>query len=168
MTVKTTPVETTIDTLVIVGAIQQATESVFSMMLDLPVKIQPHQTVPQPDPVDGVVALLGFTGPWAGTGVLFCDELFACRIGSAMLMTEVTEINGDVLDGLGEVANMVLGNFKESLESHTGPLGLSVPTVVYRKNFSTRTAIKSDWTLVPFTSRDQGRFEVRVCMQLRH
>lgn len=159
------PVETAIDTSVIVGAIQQATERVFSMMLGLEVEVQPHQTVPQPDPVDGVVALLGFTGPWAGTGVLFCDERFACKIGSAMLMTEVTEINGDVLDGLGEVANMVLGNFKESLESHTGPLGLSVPTVVYGKNFSTRSSIKSEWILVPFNSADDGRFEIRVCMQ---
>ena len=161
------PVETAIDTSVIVGAVQQATESVFSMMLDLPVEIQPHQTVPQPDPVDGVVALLGFTGPWTGTGVLYCDERFACKIGSAMLMTEVTQINGDVLDGLGEVANMVLGNFKESLEPRTGPLGLSVPTVVYGKNFSTRSAIKAEWILVPFNSADGGRFEVRVCMQQR-
>lgn len=161
------PVETAIDTSVIVGAVQQATESVFSMMLDLPVKVQPHQTVLQPDPVDGVVALLGFTGPWAGTGVLFCDERFARKIGSAMLMTEVNEINGDVLDGLGEVANMVLGNLKESLEPHTGPLGLTIPTVVYGKNFSTRSAIKSAWTVVPFKSGDDERFEVRVCMQQR-
>ena len=165
MPVETTPAGTNIETSVIVGAIQQATESVFSMMLSLPVEIQPHETVPQPGPVDGVVALLGFTGPWAGTGVLFCDEVFACKIGSAMLMMEVTEINGDVLDGLGEVANMVLGNFKESLESHTGPLGLSVPTVVYGKNFSTRTGIKADWTIVPFRSGDEGRFEVRICIQ---
>ena len=161
------PVETAIDTSVIVAAVQQAAESVFSMMLGLRVQIQPHQTVDQPDPVNGVVALLGFTGPWAGTGVVYCDERFACKIGSAMLMTEVTEINGDVLDGLGEVANMILGNLKESLEPHTGPLGLSVPTVVYGKNFSTRSAIKAAWTLVPFKSGDDGRFEVRVCMQQR-
>ena len=158
---------TAIDTSVIVGAVQQATESVFSMMLGLQVVVQPHQTVPQPDPVDGVVALLRFTEPWAGTGMLFCNERLACKIGSAMLMTEVTEINGDVLDGLGEVTNMVLGNFKESLESHTGPLGLSVPTVVYGKNFSARSTIKTEWTLVPFKSGDDGRFEVRVCMQQR-
>ena len=165
MPVELVPVGTSIDTSVIVGAIQQATESVFSMMLGLPVEIQPHKIVPQPDPVDGVVALLGLTGPWAGTGVLFCDELFACKIGSAMLMTEVSEINGDVLDGLGEVANMVLGNLKESLQSHTGPLGLTLPTVVYGKNFSTRSGIKSAWTLVPFKSGDNGRFEVRICIQ---
>ena len=82
-----------------------------------------------------------------------------------MLMTEVSEINGDVLDGLGEIANMVLGNLKESLQSHTGPLGLTIPTVVYGKNFSTRSTTKADWTLVPFKSGDNGRFEVRICIQ---
>ena len=159
--------ETFIDTSLIVGAVQRATESVFSMMLNLPAEVQPPQIVPQPDPVDGVVALVGFAGPWAGTGVLFCDEDFACKMGSAMLMTEVAKINGDLLDGLSEVANMVLGNFKEGLESLTGPLQLSVPTVVYGKNFSTRSGIKAAWTLVPFKSADDGVFEVRVCMRQR-
>ena len=159
------PAETAIDTSLIVGAVQRATESVFSMMLNLPAEVQPHQIVPQPEPVDGVVALVGFAGPWAGTGVLFCDEHFARKIGSAMLMTEVAEINGDVLDGLGEVANMILGNFKEGLDSLTGPLQLSAPTVVYGKNFSTRSGIKADWTLVPFKSGDDGIFEVRACMR---
>ena len=85
-------------------------------------------------------------------------------MGSTMLMMEINEINGEVLDGVGEVANMILGNFKESIETYTGALGLSVPTVVYGKNFSTRSAIKSDWTLVPFRCGVYS-FEVRICMQ---
>ena len=156
--------QTAVTTETIVEAVREATQSVFSMMLSLETQIQPHRTVDQPDPVDGVVALIGFTGPWGGTGALYCQEELACKMGSAMLMMEVNEINGEVLDGVGEVANMVLGNFKESIETHTGTLGLSVPTVVYGKNFSTRSAIKSDWTLVPFQCASDS-FEVRICMQ---
>ena len=43
---------------------------------------------------------------------------------------------GEVLDGIGELANMILGNFKESIETQTGPLALTVPTVVYGKKLS--------------------------------
>ena len=146
------------------GAVREATQAVFSMMLSLEAEPRAHRTVPQPDPVDGVVALIGFTGPWGGTGVFYCHEEFACKMGSTMLMTEINEINGEVLDGVGEVATMILGNFKESIETHTGALGLSIPTVVYGKNFSTRSAIKSDWTLVPFQC-GANSFEVRICMQ---
>ena len=157
-------VQTSVETATIVDAVCQATQSVFSMMLSLEAEARPHRTVDQPGPVDGVVALIGFTGPWGGTGVFYCQEKLACKMGSSMLMMEINEINGEVLDGVGEVANMILGNFKKSIETHTGALGLSVPTVVYGKNFSTRSAIKSDWTLVPFQCAGDS-FEVRICMQ---
>jgi CheY-specific phosphatase CheX len=81
-----------------------------------------------------------------------------------MLMTEVNEVNADVLDGIGEMANMVLGNFKENMFRHTGALSLSIPTVVWGKNFSTRTSLRASWVIVPFTTGDD-LFEVRVCMK---
>jgi CheY-specific phosphatase CheX len=61
---------------------------------------------------------------------------------------------------------MILGNFKETMESHTGPLSLSVPTVVYGKNFSTRTALQAPWVIVPFQLGDEV-FQVRVCIKRR-
>ena len=72
-------------------------------------------------------------------------------------MTEVAEVDGEVLDGIGELANMILGNFKESIETQTGPLALTVPTVVYGKNFQTRTPVLASWTIVPFKVEDNFR-----------
>jgi chemotaxis protein CheX len=151
----------------IVAAVEEATRNVFSMMVNLEVAPQEPIDHPDPEPVDGVVALLGFTGGWIGTGMLFCSDRLACRIGSAMMMAEVHDINGDVLDGIGEMANMVLGNFKEAMEAHLGALTLSVPTVVYGKNFSTRTPVQASWTIVPFLVA-QERFEVRVCLKQKN
>jgi len=148
----------------IIGAVNQATETVFSTMLAMAVQAQPALERPDPELLDGVVGLLGFTGGWVGTGMLFCQDHFACRVGSAMLMHECKEVNADVLDGIGEMANMILGNFKEAMEGRTGPLGLSVPTVVFGKNFSTRTPIQVPWIVVPFRF-DQDVFQVRVCMK---
>ncbi len=148
----------------IINAVTTATTSVYSMMANLEVEPQEPEDHADPEPVNGVVAVLGFTGDWLGTGMLYCSERFACRVGSAMIMTEVSEVNGDVLDGIGEMANMILGNFKEAMETHVGPLQLSVPTVVYGKNFSTRTPLKAIWTIIPFKSGDET-FEVRVCIK---
>jgi chemotaxis protein CheX len=150
----------------IIGAVNHATEAVFSTMLAMAVQVLPALDRPDPELLDGVVGLLGFTGGWVGTGMLFCEDHFACRVGSAMLMHECKEINADVLDGIGEMANMILGNFKEAIEDRTGPLSLSVPTVVYGKNFSTRTPIQVPWIVVPF-QLDQDVFQVRVCIKPR-
>jgi CheY-specific phosphatase CheX len=148
----------------IISAVNQATETVFSTMLAMTVQPQPALDRPDPELLDGVVGLLGFTGGWAGTGMLFCEDHFACRIGSAMLMHECKEVNSDVLDGIGEMANMILGNFKEAMEGRTGPLSLSVPMVVYGKNFSTRTPLQMPWIVVPFRIGEDV-FQVRVCMK---
>jgi chemotaxis protein CheX len=150
----------------IISAVNHATETVFSTMLAMTVEAQPALDRPDPELLDGVVGLLGFTGGWVGTGLLFCEDHFACRIGSAMLLHECKEINADVLDGIGEMANMILGNFKEEMEARTGPLSLSVPMVVYGKNFSTRTPIHVPWIVVPFRIED-GVFQVRVCIKPR-
>jgi chemotaxis protein CheX len=148
----------------IVHALHDATKGVFSTMLGM--EVTPGEAIDHedPEPVNGVIALLGFTGPWVGTGMLYCSEQFARHIGSKMLMAEVHEVNADVLDGIGEMANMVLGNFKENMFQHTGALSLSIPTVVWGKNFSTRTSLRASWVIVPFTTGDD-LFEVRVCMK---
>ena len=156
--------ETAMDPQVIVDAVRGATENVFSTMMDLGIEALEPIDHSQPEAVNGVVALLGFTGSWTGTGMFYCSDHFACRVGSALLMTEVEEVNGEVLDGIGELANMILGNFKESIEAQTGPLALTVPTVVYGKNFQTRTPVLASWTIVPFKVED-ATFEVRVCIQ---
>ncbi len=156
--------ETAINQRAIVDAIRGATENVFSTMMDLAVETLEPTDHEEPGAIDGVVSLLGFTGPWTGTGMFYCSEDFACTLGSALLMTEVEEVNSEVLDGIGELANMILGNFKESIETQTGPLALTVPTVVYGKNFQTRTPVLASWTIVPFKVED-ATFEVRVCIK---
>ncbi len=148
----------------IVDAVNRAAESVFSTMLGMTVEAQPPVEGHDLELLDGVVGLIGFTGKWVGTGILFCSDHFACHVGSAMMMHECKEINADVLDGIGEMANMILGNFKETMESHTGPLSLSVPTVVYGKNFSTRTPLQAPWVIVPF-HLGEDVFQVRVCIK---
>jgi hypothetical protein len=57
---------------------------------------------------------------------------------------------------------MIIGNLKEQLESRTGPLALSIPTVVYGKNFATRTAVRAPWSVQPFHVGEHV-LEIRSC-----
>src|ERR1700685_37040 len=53
-----------------------------------------------------VVSLMGLTGPWAGTGSITCSGDLACLLASRFLSTEYDEVNGEVLDAMGELTNM--------------------------------------------------------------
>lgn len=136
----------------LVREIRAATGSVLSTMMAL--ESQAGQSSPDsggPGPIGGVSAMVGIFGRWAGTGAVSCEEKMACRLAGAMLMSEFTEVNDEVLDAMGEVANMIIGNIKTNLEDELGCLALGVPTVTFGKNFSTRSTAKHSWTLVPFT-----------------
>jgi len=144
-------------------AVREATNSVFSTMLSREVTPEEPKELVDPPPLTGVMALLGFTGEWAGLGMVYCQEKLAIEVSSTMLMCEVTEVTNDVLDAMGEVANMVIGNVKDLLQPTVGTLAMSIPTVIYGRNFQARTTQHRHWLIQPFQSGGAA-FEVRICL----
>ena len=76
-----------------------------------------------------------------------------------MLMTEYPAISEDVLDAVAEITNMIIGNVKTALENRLGSMLFSTPTVIYGRNFQTRSARNQEWTVVPFVG---NRTDVRA------
>jgi chemotaxis protein CheX len=135
----------------LVTPISKAAEEVFSTMLGS--ELSPGEASMETGDLvvdDGVVALVGLAGPWAGTGCVSCSPAAACRICSLMLMTEAPSVNEEVLDAIAEITNMIIGSVKNDLEPKLGSLGLSIPTVVFGRNFRTRSAGTPEWTVVRF------------------
>jgi chemotaxis protein CheX len=116
-----------------------------------------------PEANDGVVSLIGIAGTWVGTGSIKCSPSLACRICSQLLMTECASVDEDVLDAVAELTNMVVGNVKTDLETHLGPLGLSIPTVVFGRNFKTRSAGHAEWIVSRFVWGDEVLI-VKLCL----
>jgi chemotaxis protein CheX len=137
----------------LIEAIQSATREVFAMMLGSEVEPGPVKIGKSgPHRESTVIALLGLTGNWEGSGQICCEPELACKIASAMLMAEYDTVNDDVLDAVAEVANMVIGNVKTIVEAHAGPMGLSTPTMIFGGDFEARTAGSPDWVMTPFTT----------------
>jgi len=144
--------------------IRQSMEEVFGTMLGLEIEAQPpYIDHNPPEPVEGVVSLIGLAGQWAGSGRFACSAGMALKISGALLMSEYSAIDDEVLDAIGEVTNMVLGNVKTALEAELGNMGLSIPTVIYGRNFTTRGVSKSSWTVVQFHCQGDV-IDVRLCM----
>jgi chemotaxis protein CheX len=147
-----------------VDLIRQSTANVFSTMLG--VELSPGEAVIEngtPEANDGVVSFIGLAGAWVGTGSVSCSPALACRVCSLMLMMESTAVDEDVLDAVAELTNMIVGSVKNDLEPHLGPLGLSIPTVVFGRNFKTKSAGTTEWTVVRFPW-DADVLVVKLCL----
>ena len=137
-------------------AIRAATREVFSTMVGL--DAVPGETVVTRSSAGpgvsrhypGVMAFLGLTGEWSGSGQFSCAPELACRIAGQMLLSDYPAVNEEVLDVVSEVANMIIGNIKNTLELRLGPMGLSTPTVVSGSDFDARIAGNPERVAVPF------------------
>jgi chemotaxis protein CheX len=113
---------------------------------------------------EGVVSFIGLTGKYAGTGGLQCTSDAARHLASRFLMNEFAAVNEEVLDAFGELTNMIIGSFKTDMESVIGPMGMSIPTVIYGRNFTTRSLGHEEWVVVPFDCGGH-KLEVKVCLK---
>jgi CheY-specific phosphatase CheX len=154
----------TIDQDLLARVTQTATREVCATMLGMePVCLEPHIEQVPANPTEGVVSLVGLAGRWIGTGAVSCSAHLACHLSSQMLATPIDSVGEEVLDVVAEITNMIIGNVKTGLEEQLGPMGLSIPTVVFGKNFTTRSIGDGQWTVFPF-QLDQELLEVKICL----
>ena len=146
------------------SAISSATSEVFTTMLDL--EISPGEIEEDnagSSRASGVVALLGLAGEWVGYGRICCTPEFGCKMAAQLLMQECAAVNEEVLDAIGEVANMIIGNVKNALEERLGTLSLSTPTVIYGHNFEARSVgIRERITLTFNSGSEQLQVQVSI------
>jgi chemotaxis protein CheX len=148
----------------IVAGIRTSTEQVFSTMLGAEIgEGEAYNETTPPQANDGILSFIGLAGPWAGTGSIGCSVGAACSVCSQMLMTEATGVTEEVLDAVAELTNMVVGNVKTELEAELGPLGLSIPTVVWGRNFRAKTNVHGEWSCVKYVWNGEP-IVIRMCL----
>lgn len=152
------------DAQIVVDSLVRATTDVCAMMLGINVTVGEPYVLDRPASVNqGVIALVGLAGDWVGNGCLSCTPQAACTLAGRFLSQTFTSVNDEVLDAVGEIGNIVIGNFKDDIEPYAGKLCLSVPTVVFGRNFTARSATGTSWTVIPFRF-EQESLDVRVCL----
>jgi chemotaxis protein CheX len=112
--------------------LELAVEEVFEIMLGCRVK-----PVPKADHVASrdFTAMVGLAGALCGIITICCSTQTAHQLAKAMLGA-VAESDEQVADALGEICNMVSGNFKNKLSGTDDRCMLSVPTVVSGGQYS--------------------------------
>lgn len=112
--------------------LELSTHEVFDIMLKS--KLEPGR----PEPVTGVefTAMVGLAGCVCGILTVRCCDQAAASVASAMLGLPPQEVGEHAWDALGEVANMIAGNFKNKIDGMSDKCMLSVPTVITGADYS--------------------------------
>ena len=106
--------------------LELAVREVFEIMLGC--KLEPL-TSPNTTPTQ-FTAMVGLAGQLCGVLTMRCTADSAVLMTSKMLGIEIKEADQQMWDAIGEVANMVTGNFKNKLTGMGDKCMLSVPTVI--------------------------------------
>lgn len=84
-------------------------------------------------PVSGIIGIIGRVN---GSILVNMSEPVALQLTSGILMTDFQRITSEVLDGIGEVANVIGGRLKSSLATSGYPLdNITLPSVIVGQNY---------------------------------
>lgn len=108
-----------------------------------------------------LASLIGLAGDLKGILAIQCPGAVAMGITEAMLGMEVSELDGDVKDAIGEIANMVAGGLKEGMLPAGKKIELAIPTTVIGTRVRTSGLSGASRLLIPFTC-PLGRFGIEL------
>jgi chemotaxis protein CheX len=156
----------------IVEDIISCTNEVFATMIPMEIKTDGSFYQKEDMIATDVISLVSFTGEHSGVIAVFGSKEIALKITSNMLGIEVSKIDQDVKDAMGELTNMIAGTIKNKVFETFGAMHLSVPIVIAGADLSISSTSKekndvtfstgvtcdssNSWMMTPFTSGDDS------------
>jgi chemotaxis protein CheX len=106
--------------------LERATREVFEIMLGCQVTMAGPS---ERKVASGFTAIVGLAGALCGVVTVCCSAKTAGQIAKGML-GDTADSAGQAVDALGEMCNMIAGNFKNKLAGTDERCMLSVPSVI--------------------------------------
>lgn len=119
--------------------LQQAAHEVFDLMVGSTL------TIPvEPPPQEGldITAMVGLAGKLRGVITVRCGAKSAALMAAKLLGTEPDQASSDMWDAIGEICNMVAGNFKNKISDLSNGCMLTVPTVITGTDYNVHSLAK--------------------------
>jgi chemotaxis protein CheX len=140
----------------------KATMNLFQDYLGLEVSGGKPYLVADPQDLYEVSGLIGLAGETAGAVVLSMSRETAIKVISRMSGQTFQALGSEVLDGVGELVNIIAGNAKQDLLQFK--IQISLPGVVTGKSYKIHWPEKIPVVAVPFES-ELGPFTINVSLR---
>jgi chemotaxis protein CheX len=109
-----------------ISLMELATREVFQLMLASDLKSAGAES----DLSQPVTSMVGLAGALCGVLSVRCEQKAAMIMTSKMLGVSLDKVGPEVPDALGEISNMIAGNFKNKITGLGDGCMLSPPTVI--------------------------------------
>jgi len=110
-----------------------------------------------------LLGVIGLSGGVKGAVLMTMSLETGCKAVSAFLMDEVKEPNTDLMDGFGELLNIIAGAAAAKMDGMR--VDLALPTVVLGANQQMHAKQGNPWVIVPMKFPDWGKFNIEVSME---
>jgi chemotaxis protein CheX len=124
-----------------IPTLQLAIQEVFELMLAYPLEIACDS---QSEEGLDVTSMVGLAGELCGILTLRCNARSAARMASRMLGVDADSAGPELWDAVGEICNMVAGNFKNKISGLGDGCMLSVPTVIAGTDYSVHSMVNEN------------------------
>ena len=139
-----------------------ATIGLFRDYLKLDVTSGKPYLKKDPQSLDDVSAIIGLAGEAIGAVVLSFSNDTAIAVISKLANKKYTALGSEVLDGVGELINIIAGNAKKGLEEYK--ILISLPGVITGTNYKIHWPDNVPIITIPFES-NLGKFTVNVSLK---
>jgi len=143
------------------GKIIDATNEIFSSMVMMEVSVKGDVQSTLAPLENSITGVIGLAGTHKGVLAMHFPNPVAMAITGSFLGMDVDEINEDVEDAVGELANMLGGSVKSILSAKGRDIDLSLPSVISGKNYDFQPTRDIDRVVIPFQC-DAGDFIVEL------
>ena len=109
----------------------ESVEDAFSTTLSTPLEIINNFEMPAQE---GIISTISLVGSVNGLVNIWLTDKVASKVVSMMLDMKVEEGSDDVLDGIGEMVNIIAGGIKNRLEGAEYDYQIGIPNTI-RGNF---------------------------------
>jgi chemotaxis protein CheX len=112
-----------------------------------------------------ISAVIGLTGEARGAVVISMKKSLAIKFTDILTGTAHTDMDGEVIDAIGEIVNIIAGNAKQGLES-AFRLVISLPTIVKGNEHSIKWPHNQTRIIsIPFRTPDNETFTLSVAIE---
>jgi chemotaxis protein CheX len=145
------------------GVVMDSAQEVFQSMVNTSIEESPSSGVP------GDAALLAsitFKGNIEGCLGIHCDPPCAQRIAGGMLCADGPVADGEMVDALGEVANLLMGGVKTRVLEEVKELQISIPSVVQGRQLKSHMTEGTTRIGIPVKIGGDGMAELSLLFRM--
>lgn len=140
----------------------QATSNLFTEYMGIPLKAEKPHVLPDPQQLMEVSGIIGLAGETVGAVVLSFSRETAIAVVSKMAQTKFSALGAEVIDGVGELVNIIAGNAKQGLNEFR--VEISLPGVVTGQSYQIHWPAGIPVVAIPFES-ELGKLSVNVSLR---